>query len=128
MGKVIYTGTSDAHILGADDLDKAGVEGFKSTTFAKGIAVEVSDEAADAIINDPIFGGEFRAPKKKAKAKASAVFGGSNEDSEDDESDDEEELSETPADTSSKSTSVGNGTTTQESSATPPAMKSSTSK
>jgi hypothetical protein len=49
----------DSRELGAADLAKAGVEGFKKTTFHNGQAVEVEDNVADALVNHGIFGGDF---------------------------------------------------------------------
>lgn len=46
---VQYTGRDDLRILDASDLKKAGVEGFSKTSFARGQAVEVEKEVADAL-------------------------------------------------------------------------------
>lgn len=78
MTKIAYTGSSDFNILGADDLKKAGVEGFSKTTFAKGETKEVEDGVASALIADPDLFGKFSlvedepAQAKEAEAPSTA--------------------------------------------------------
>lgn len=64
--KVQYTGTSDVRELGAADLAKVGVDGFRKTSFAQGDVVEVSDEAGTALVNEGLFDGEFTEVKEAA--------------------------------------------------------------
>lgn len=52
MTQVKYTGRDDFRVLAADDLKKAGVEGFKQTSFARNTPVEVTDEVAAALVNE----------------------------------------------------------------------------
>lgn len=47
-----YTGPSDSYSLDAGDLKKADVEGFKKTVFPINTPVEVSDEAAEALVGN----------------------------------------------------------------------------
>ena len=49
--KVQYDGLSDLMILAAADFKKAGVKEGK-TEFPRGVAVEVSDAAAEALLSD----------------------------------------------------------------------------
>lgn len=51
MAQVIYRGRADVRELAAEDLKKAGVEGFKKTRFPRNTPVEVSDEVAAALTN-----------------------------------------------------------------------------
>lgn len=50
--RVVYQGTSDQRILDANDLKKAGVDGFTKTTFYKGIPQEVPGPVADALLKN----------------------------------------------------------------------------
>lgn len=59
MSKVIFSGTEDFRILAAADLSKAGVEGFKKTTFSKGEETEVDENVAQALLSDPDLFGKF---------------------------------------------------------------------
>ena len=63
-------GHVDVHTLAAEDLQKAGVEGFRKTDFPLDQAVEVSDEVARAILEDPDLFGKFEAVEAKQDAKA----------------------------------------------------------
>lgn len=59
MKYVAYTGTSDYRELGEEDFKKAGVE-HKTLSFARGMAVEVSDEVAAVLTSHELFSpGEF---------------------------------------------------------------------
>jgi hypothetical protein len=57
MAKVVYNGFADFRELEAADLKKADVSGFKKTSFAKGVPVEVSDEVAKALTENSLFSG-----------------------------------------------------------------------
>lgn len=56
--KVQYNGPSDFQEFDAADLKKSGVEGFRKTSFAKGVPVEVDDEVGAVLVSkdDEIFG------------------------------------------------------------------------
>jgi hypothetical protein len=55
--RVKYTGTSDVQEFDASDLKKAGVEGFRKTSFPQGVAVEVSDEVGELLTSkEGLFG------------------------------------------------------------------------
>jgi len=82
MAHVKYTGRDDLRVLAANDLKKAGVEGFRSTEFAQGVAIEVDAEVAKALLdeeNEAIFGkfedagADVKAADKVAKAEAKAA-------------------------------------------------------
>lgn len=63
---IVFKGRGiDSHTLGADDLKKAGVEGFKSTTFRKNVAVDVDADVAKAILGNRKLFGHF----EKAEAE-----------------------------------------------------------
>lgn len=49
MKFVKYTGPSDVREFNAEDMKKAGVEGFRKTGFPKGVSVAVEDEVADVL-------------------------------------------------------------------------------
>lgn len=67
MAKVTFVGRDDQRILSADDLKKAGVEGFTKTTFVKGQAAEVSPEVAKALTENVKLFGKFRVEEEKAE-------------------------------------------------------------
>lgn len=87
-----YVHGSNFRELDAADLKKAGVDGFKKTTFAKDEPVEVEDNVAAALVDnesglfddefeyveddealdEPDQGEQLTAAQKKAKAKADA--------------------------------------------------------
>lgn len=52
MSGIVYTGSADYQSYGPGDLAKAGVEEFEETSFPQGVAVEVPDEAAKAIVDN----------------------------------------------------------------------------
>lgn len=68
---VKFTGREDLRILGADDLKKAGVEGFRSTSFAQGEAVEVDSAVAEALLGNSELFGTFEAVEREAPAEDS---------------------------------------------------------
>lgn len=59
MGSVRYTGFADVRELRSEDLQKAGVEGFRFTKFPQGVDVAVEDNVAEALVNSPLLGGGF---------------------------------------------------------------------
>lgn len=61
MAKVTFNGASDVRVLAAADLAKAGVEGFTKTEFTRGVATEVPDEVAKAILDNSALFGLFSA-------------------------------------------------------------------
>lgn len=74
MARIKYVGTSDFRELAAEDLAKAGVEGFRKTSFARGEYVEVSEEVATALIEETdLFDEDFEeeTPEEAAKREAS---------------------------------------------------------
>lgn len=88
MAKVKFVGRDDLRILDAADLKKAEVEGFRKTEFARFEAVEVSDEVAEALLDESEFFGKFElveedeapaeepiAEAKKSSRKASTAPG-----------------------------------------------------
>lgn len=64
------SGHVDVHTLAAEDLQKAGVEGFRKTDFPLDQPVEVSAEVAKAILDDPDLFGKFEEVTAKQDAKA----------------------------------------------------------
>lgn len=57
--KVTYTGTSDFREFSKADFDKAGVEGGKKLSFARGETVEVDDALGEALVSkEGLFGDE----------------------------------------------------------------------
>jgi hypothetical protein len=76
MAKVVYRERGiDARELAADDLKKAGVEGFTKTRFNKGEPVEVTDEVAEALVSGKLGKGfsivsEEKAEEAEVDAKA----------------------------------------------------------
>lgn len=74
MTQVIYKGEADVRILGADDLAKAGVEGFKMTRFLSGVPKDVSEDAAAALVADTDLFGLFEiAEEPEAKNKVEGI-------------------------------------------------------
>ena len=63
---VKFTGRAGIRELAADDLKKAGVEGFTKKQFPKGIYVEVEDEAADALVGNEALFGKFEKVTKNS--------------------------------------------------------------
>lgn len=59
MAHVQYTGAADIRILDSKDLQKAGVEGFRKTLFHAGQPTEVTEEVAQALLDNEIFDGHF---------------------------------------------------------------------
>ena len=54
-----YLGPSHFRILDAEDLKKAGVEGFRKTSFPKRVEVEVDEKVAAALVGQPGLFGRF---------------------------------------------------------------------
>lgn len=79
--KVKYVGNSDIRELGAHDLTKAGVEGFKKTSFEHGVITEVDENVAKALTSHELFAGEFKeveegeesSPRAKAETDSSTT-------------------------------------------------------
>jgi hypothetical protein len=53
---VVFNGPAHIRNLGAADLKKVGVEGFRSTDFHRGEPVEVPDLVGQALIQGALFG------------------------------------------------------------------------
>lgn len=66
---VKFTGRDDSRTLSANDLKKAGVEGFTKTTFARGEAVEVEREVAQALVEHEALFGQFQLQEREAPVK-----------------------------------------------------------
>lgn len=93
MAKVQFNGRADTRVLSADDLKRHGVEGFKKTSFPKGVPTEVSDEVANTLLEKPNVFGKFAlvdengevveqsAPSKKAQAEANEAEGATSQES-----------------------------------------------
>lgn len=64
--KVVYKGRSDARVLAAADLAKAGVEGFTKTVFQRNTPVEVEDGVAKALTENTKLFGTFVIEEPKA--------------------------------------------------------------
>jgi len=64
--EIKYTDSSDARVLDADDLKKAGVEGFRKTMFQRGESVEVDDAVGDALLAAPEIFGKFERVERDA--------------------------------------------------------------
>lgn len=56
---VKYKGRSDVRELAAEDLRKAGVEGFRKTSFLRNESTEVPDEVGRALIEHELFARDF---------------------------------------------------------------------
>lgn len=54
-----FMGPSHFRILDAEDLKKAGVEGFRKTSFPKRVEVEVDEKVASALTGHPSLFGRF---------------------------------------------------------------------
>jgi hypothetical protein len=67
--KVIYNGPSHFRELGAVDLKKVGVEGFRATSFPRGEEVEVDETVAKGL--EELVPGEFTVVKEEPKQQAS---------------------------------------------------------
>lgn len=76
MAKVSYNGPFDARRLVAADLKKAGVENFSATTFAQRELVEVPDDVATALLENPgLFGPFSRSEDESAVTLEEATDG-----------------------------------------------------
>lgn len=63
---VKYVGRHHFRELAADDLKKAGVEGFSATSFKSGEEVEVAPEVAKALVENTGLFGEFEIVEREA--------------------------------------------------------------
>ena len=59
MKLIKYTGAVDFRVLASEDLKVAEVTGFRKTIFPVGVGVEVDDEVAQALIDNPDIFGNF---------------------------------------------------------------------
>lgn len=59
MARVIYRGPFDIRTLRSDDLKKTQVEGFRMTSFPRGQEVQVEDDVAEALVENPKLYGKF---------------------------------------------------------------------
>lgn len=82
MKKVVYRERGiDRRELGAADLEKAGVDGFKKTVFHKGEPVEVTNEVAKVLTENKLFTGfSIVDEAEEADAKADAKAAKADED------------------------------------------------
>lgn len=55
MTRVVYKGRDDVRVLAADDLKKAGVEGFRQMSFPVNVPVDVDDAVAEQLVNHELF-------------------------------------------------------------------------
>lgn len=74
MTDIVYKGPFDVRVLDADDLKKAGVEGFRKTYFEAGKVTEVSEEAFTALTENSGLFGAFSAPADLNKKEQAALF------------------------------------------------------
>lgn len=66
---VVYKGRSDARVLAAADLTKAGVEGFTKTVFQRNKPTEVDSAVAKALIENTALFGKFETVEKTASVE-----------------------------------------------------------
>jgi hypothetical protein len=92
MTHIKYVGTSNFRELGAADLAKAEVDGFRKTTFVKDEPTEVSDEAAKALVENEsgLFDEEFEAVKDEELEAHNLATGKSKAATQDDDPQDDD--------------------------------------